>query len=188
MDTTDRSTLEAKLLPELQQIAQTMGIEGSQRLRKAGLIDAIVEASANGERPGNGEATTSASRESSVAMAAVATDADGAGAPGAVATDDEAPPTPDPRAPRRARPTKDRPPTRRPATAGRRTTVVPAARIAAPTTVRAPAPGTDVPRAATATAATATTHGTDGAGPRAKSGGSSEKSAGNARSRSASKR
>ena len=95
MDTTDRSTLEAKLLPELQQIAQTMGIEGSQRLRKAGLIDAIVEASSNGERPGNGEATTSASRESSVAMAAVATDADGAGASadasGADATDDEAP-------------------------------------------------------------------------------------------------
>src|SRR6187397_1614142 len=94
MDTTDRSTLEAKLLPELQQIAQTMGIEGSQRLRKAGLIDAIVEASSNGERPGNGEAT-SASRESSVAMAAVATDADGAGASadasGAVATDDDAP-------------------------------------------------------------------------------------------------
>jgi transcription termination factor Rho len=88
MDTTDRSTLEGKLLPELQQIAQTMGIEGSQRLRKAGLIDAIVEASSNGERPGNGEAT-SASRESSVAMAAVATDADGDG-PSADATTDDA--------------------------------------------------------------------------------------------------
>ena len=44
METMDRSTLEGKLLPELQQIAQTMGIEGTQRLRKAGLIDAIVEA------------------------------------------------------------------------------------------------------------------------------------------------
>ncbi len=61
MDTIDRSTLEGKLLPELQQIAQTMGIEGSQRLRKAGLIDAIVDAATNGERPGNGEATTSSS-------------------------------------------------------------------------------------------------------------------------------
>jgi transcription termination factor Rho len=81
MDTTDRSTLEGKLLPELQQIAQTMGIEGSQRLRKAGLIDAIVEASSNGERP-NGEAMSSASRESSVAMAAVSTEADGAAASG----------------------------------------------------------------------------------------------------------
>jgi transcription termination factor Rho len=43
MDTTlDRSTLEQKLIPELQRIAQDMGIEGTQRLRKAGLIDAIV--------------------------------------------------------------------------------------------------------------------------------------------------
>ncbi|MGI8615158.1 MAG: transcription termination factor Rho [Actinomycetota bacterium] len=67
MDTMDRSTLEGKLLPELQQIAQTMGIEGSQRLRKAGLIDAIVEASSNGERPDNGEASTRPPRETTVA-------------------------------------------------------------------------------------------------------------------------
>jgi transcription termination factor Rho len=67
METMDRSTLEGKLLPELQQIAQTMGIEGTQRLRKAGLIDAIVEASSNGERPENGEATGSAPREGAVA-------------------------------------------------------------------------------------------------------------------------
>jgi transcription termination factor Rho len=67
MDTMDRSTLEGKLPPELQQIAQTMGIEGSQRLRKAGLIDAIVEASSNGERPGNGETSTRPSRETAVA-------------------------------------------------------------------------------------------------------------------------
>ena len=40
--TTDRSVLEGKLIPELQQIAQGMGIEGAQKLRKAGLIDAIV--------------------------------------------------------------------------------------------------------------------------------------------------
>ena len=86
MDTIDRSTLEGKLLPELQQIAQTMGIEGSQRLRKAGLIDAIVEASSNGERPGNGEATTSSSRESAVAIGAVPTDADGHEEAGAAAT------------------------------------------------------------------------------------------------------
>ena len=47
--TTDRSVLEAKLLPELQQIAQTLGVEGVQKLRKAGLIDAIVDrAGANG--------------------------------------------------------------------------------------------------------------------------------------------
>jgi len=53
MDTTiERSALEGKLLPELQQIAQTMGVEGTQKLRKAGLIDAIVAASSNGEGSG----------------------------------------------------------------------------------------------------------------------------------------
>src|SRR6266508_426069 len=52
MDTTmDRGVLESKLLPELQQIAQTLGVEGTQKLRKAGLIDAIVAASTNGEGP-----------------------------------------------------------------------------------------------------------------------------------------
>jgi transcription termination factor Rho len=73
MDTMDRGTLEGKLLPELQQIAQTMGIEGTQRLRKAGLIDAIVEASSNGERPASGEATATSSRDAVVATSAVAT-------------------------------------------------------------------------------------------------------------------
>jgi transcription termination factor Rho len=67
METMDRGTLEGKLLPELQQIAQTMGIEGTQRLRKAGLIDAIVEASSNGERPEDGDAKASSSREGAVA-------------------------------------------------------------------------------------------------------------------------
>ena len=47
--TTERTALEGKLLPELQQIAQTLGVEGTQKLRKAGLIDAIVAASSNGE-------------------------------------------------------------------------------------------------------------------------------------------
>ncbi|HEV2951068.1 MAG TPA: transcription termination factor Rho, partial [Actinomycetota bacterium] len=73
MDTMDRGTLEGKLLPELQQIAQTMGIEGTQRLRKAGLIDAIVEASSNGERPGNREAAASSSREAALATGGVTT-------------------------------------------------------------------------------------------------------------------
>ncbi|MGZ4132014.1 MAG: transcription termination factor Rho [Actinomycetota bacterium] len=53
MDTkTDRSVLESKLLPELQQIAQGMGVEGVQKLRKAGLIDAIV--AKGGGNPDNG--------------------------------------------------------------------------------------------------------------------------------------
>jgi hypothetical protein len=56
MDTTlDRSTLEQKLIPELQRIAQDMGIEGTQRLRKAGLIDAIV-AGGNGGSTADGSA------------------------------------------------------------------------------------------------------------------------------------
>jgi transcription termination factor Rho len=54
--TTDRSALEQKLIPELQRIAQEMGIEGTQRLRKAGLIDAIVAQGGNGA----GESATSA--------------------------------------------------------------------------------------------------------------------------------
>ncbi len=57
METSDRSTLEGKLIPELQKIASNLGIEGTQRLRKAGLIDAIV-ASAPG---GNGAAKSAAS-------------------------------------------------------------------------------------------------------------------------------
>ena len=48
--TTDRSALEGKLIPELQRIAQEMGIEGTQKLRKAGLIDAIVAKGGNGGR------------------------------------------------------------------------------------------------------------------------------------------
>ena len=48
METTDRSVLQGKLIPELQQIAQGLGIEGAQKLRKAGLIDAIVERSGGG--------------------------------------------------------------------------------------------------------------------------------------------
>jgi transcription termination factor Rho len=85
METMDRSTLEGKLLPELQQIAQTMGIEGTQRLRKAGLIDAIVEASSNGERPDKGDANASPPRESAVATIERAPE----GASDAPATDGE---------------------------------------------------------------------------------------------------
>jgi transcription termination factor Rho len=54
--TTDRSALEGKLIPELQQIAQRLGIEGSQKLRKAGLIDAIV-GHASDDGAANGPAT-----------------------------------------------------------------------------------------------------------------------------------
>jgi transcription termination factor Rho len=85
MDTTmDRSVLEGKLIPELQQIAQGLGIDGVQKLRKAGLIDAIVERSSGAA--GNG----SPGREE--AAKAVATDASehGAGDGGTAATEDAA--------------------------------------------------------------------------------------------------
>ena len=80
MDTTmDRDTLGAKLLPELQQIAQGMGVEGAQKLRKAGLIDAIVAASTNGGDPKptrakrNGAAKADAAPVSDEAAAATTT-------------------------------------------------------------------------------------------------------------------
>jgi transcription termination factor Rho len=67
MDTTqDRSVLQGKLIPELQQIAQGLGIEGAQKLRKAGLIDAIVERSG----AGNGAAKAGdAASEGGIAVA-----------------------------------------------------------------------------------------------------------------------
>ena len=42
MSTTERGILEAKVLPELQAIASSMGVQGFQRLRKADLIGAII--------------------------------------------------------------------------------------------------------------------------------------------------
>jgi transcriptional regulator with XRE-family HTH domain len=42
MATTERDILEGKVLPELQAIASSMGVQGYQRLRKADLIEAII--------------------------------------------------------------------------------------------------------------------------------------------------
>jgi transcription termination factor Rho len=47
--TMDKSTLESKVLTELQGIANGLGVEGHQRLRKADLIKAIMKASGNGD-------------------------------------------------------------------------------------------------------------------------------------------
>jgi transcription termination factor Rho len=48
--TTTRSDLEGKVLPELQRIAEGLGVTGHQRLRKSDLIEAIVsKASADGD-------------------------------------------------------------------------------------------------------------------------------------------
>ncbi|HEX2029957.1 MAG TPA: Rho termination factor N-terminal domain-containing protein, partial [Actinomycetota bacterium] len=38
----DKATLEQKVLPELQEIASGLGVEGYQRLKKGELIEAIV--------------------------------------------------------------------------------------------------------------------------------------------------
>ncbi len=80
MDTTiDRSALEQKLIPELQRIAQDMGIEGTQRLRKAGLIDAIVAQSGNGSgADGSSEGSETVAVAERTEDGAETTDADAA--------------------------------------------------------------------------------------------------------------
>jgi transcription termination factor Rho len=54
--TTTRSDLESKRLPELHQMAQTMGVSGYQRLRKGDLIDALMSKSGEDGRGGGGAA------------------------------------------------------------------------------------------------------------------------------------
>jgi transcription termination factor Rho len=86
--TTDRTALEQKLIPELQRIAQEMGIEGTQRLRKAGLIDAIVAKGGNGSGDG-----APAGGSTPVAVAERAREGDAASAPdaGSPTSETEAP-------------------------------------------------------------------------------------------------
>ena len=43
MEAVDRSVLEAKLLPELQEIGQALEIEGVRKLRKKELVEAILQ-------------------------------------------------------------------------------------------------------------------------------------------------
>jgi transcription termination factor Rho len=50
--TADKSVLERKVLPELQEIASSLGVEGHQRMKKGELIDAIIEA--NGKTASGG--------------------------------------------------------------------------------------------------------------------------------------
>src|ERR687895_1357434 len=51
----DKSVLEQKVLPQLQEIAQGLGLEGYQRLKKGDLIDAIVGASDGAKAPASEE-------------------------------------------------------------------------------------------------------------------------------------
>ena len=58
--TIGRAGLQGKVLPELQQIAEELGVSGHQRLRKSDLIDAIVaKSSENGEGVRMDTSTTS---------------------------------------------------------------------------------------------------------------------------------
>src|SRR5438552_4716373 len=84
--TTTRTDLEGKVLPELQRIAESLGVAGHQRLRKADLIDAIV-ASMDGR--GNGQ--TSEPAEAGVASDSAADNGQASEAKGATAVAAEAP-------------------------------------------------------------------------------------------------
>src|SRR6266536_3079688 len=75
MSTTERGILEAKVLPELQAIASSMGVQGYQRLRKADLIGAII-AKAQGVEFVPSSAPSSRGRRAS-ATTTVATEAPG---------------------------------------------------------------------------------------------------------------
>ena len=85
--TTDRTALEGKVLAELQQIAGDLGIQGTQRLRKAGLIDAIVERAGDDGRS-DGAGVARPADDGGVALApptttmAASADDDGAAASG----------------------------------------------------------------------------------------------------------
>jgi transcription termination factor Rho len=63
--TLEQSDLEAKVLPELQKIAESLGVTGHQRLRKGDLIKAILDKSTGDghvDAEGNGQAVPPAAR------------------------------------------------------------------------------------------------------------------------------
>ena len=73
MATTERDILEAKVLPELQAIASSMGVQGYQRLRKADLIGAII-AKAQGVEFVPSSGSSGRSRRGAAAGTSAATD------------------------------------------------------------------------------------------------------------------
>jgi transcription termination factor Rho len=81
MATTERDILEAKVLPELQAIASSMGVQGYQRLRKADLIGAII-AKAQGVEFTPSSGSSSRGRRGGGAQAADAKAADQQELPG----------------------------------------------------------------------------------------------------------
>jgi transcription termination factor Rho len=71
--TVDKSVLAGKVLPELQEIASNLGVEGYQRLKKGDLIDAIIERGGGGSSGNGGEASArSAATETAAPEAAAA--------------------------------------------------------------------------------------------------------------------
>src|SRR5919204_7032749 len=68
--TMERADLESKVLPELQQIAEGLGVEGHQRLRKSDLIDAIVAKSSTDGQTTSAEATEAAGSDGDAASSA----------------------------------------------------------------------------------------------------------------------
>ncbi|MGH2739871.1 MAG: transcription termination factor Rho [Actinomycetota bacterium] len=60
--TLDREALAGKVVPELQQIAQRLGVEGHQKLKKGELIDAIVGAAQDGQKKAQAEVEPAAER------------------------------------------------------------------------------------------------------------------------------
>ena len=86
--TTTRSDLEGKRLPELHEMAQSMGVSGYQRLRKGDLIDAIITKSGGdghveGGAASNGEVTKAEKTDDAAA------EASGNGSPVDDSTDDQ---------------------------------------------------------------------------------------------------
>jgi transcription termination factor Rho len=73
MATTERDVLESKVLPELQAIASSMGVQGYLRLRKADLIGAII---AKAQGVDFTPSTTPSTRSRRAAAAAEATPAE----------------------------------------------------------------------------------------------------------------
>src|SRR5881296_4742666 len=73
-ETMDRSSLEAKVASELHTIAEGLGIEGHQRLKKADLIDRIVASSPRDGQAPAAEGGNVAAGESTDGATAVATE------------------------------------------------------------------------------------------------------------------
>src|SRR5438477_1419016 len=69
----DKSILEGKVISELQTIAESLGLEGHQRMRKGELIKAIVDRASQDGGSGDGDGKAAAS-EAPAPEGAVATE------------------------------------------------------------------------------------------------------------------